>query len=241
MQEDARSVDQKLRASFIAFRRDLDANLSQHKEWVDERCETALKSADAILEGAVNKVKSEAAEHFQTASRQQDQQDSRIAELERRVGLMDGQVSDHGFRIANLDQRMSGNKGVSGLVKRWPVVTSQILAGIVNALILLNPSTWAVLPEPWPVVIPLILQVVAAVIGGQFTESKAEIEAQRQDGQLVRVLPPPIGPLSVQEAQRIARAELQRNSGLEHQRPNIPPQPNTWTSFETGRDRDPRA
>jgi hypothetical protein len=241
MQEDARSADQKLSELAIALKREFNSELARQEEWVDERCKTALESAEARVEAAVRKTDAWA-EEFSTAwGRQQAQQDTRIAAMERSVALMDGRVSDYGFRIASLDQRMSGNKGVSGLVKRWPVVTSQILAGVVNVLILLNPSTWAVLPEPWPVVIPLILQVVAAVIGGQFTESKAEIEAQRQDGQLVRVLPSPIPPMSVLEAQRIARAEQQGASGLEYQRPNIPPRPNTWTSFETGRDRDPRA
>lgn len=109
-------------------------------------------------------------------------------DLNRRIFSLEGQVSDLGFRIADHDGQLASGEGITGKAKRWPVLTSQIVAAVVNALILLNPTTWQVLPDPLPILIPVMLQAVAAVIGGQFTHSKAEINERLQDGNLVKPL-----------------------------------------------------
>lgn len=133
-----------------------------------------------------HEVSKEIAESFSSAWQQGQQQDNRITELEDRCFKLEGQTSDLGFRIADHDSQLN-NSGLAGTAKRWPVVTSQILAALFNAVVILPAAVWDYLPQPWPFVVGAILQSVAAVIGGQFTESKAAL-ARLQDGQRVAPL-----------------------------------------------------
>lgn len=129
-----------------------------------------------------------------------EQQDGRITELENRCFKAEGQIADLGFRIADHDHQLN-NGGITGTAKRWPVVTSQILAAAFNVLVILPAAVWDYLPAPWPLVIGAVLQAVAAVIGGQLTESKAEL-SRLQDGQRVAPLPYAAASMSPEEQTR---------------------------------------
>lgn len=158
-------------------------------EQIDARTdEQKLKDAVAVIE---HNLSVQFAEGFGQVARQGQGQNERIAELEKRCFTLEGKVSDHGFRIADHDHQFQGS-GITGTAKRWPVVTSQILAGAFNVLVVLPAAVWDYLPPPWPFVVASVLQAVAAVIGGRLTESKADL-ARLQDGQRVAPLPKPVG------------------------------------------------
>lgn len=126
------------------------------------------------------------AELEEEVNHRSEQQDGRITELEKRCFELEGKVSDLGFRIADHDHQLN-HSGITGTAKRWPVVTSQILAAMFNILVILPAAVWDILPAPWPLVIGAVLQAIAATIGGRFTESKADL-ARLQDGERVAPL-----------------------------------------------------